>query len=109
MITSLPTWIKVWFLITVPIIAWDASFVMLRPHSMKGGSLEIFWKPYQTYVEADKRYQDLNDGFVIAQSYMNMVETIIAFASVIASNKRNPICHLLAFSAALMTLAKTVL
>ena len=72
---------------------------------MAGGDLAYIWTPYQTYIAADKRYGDLHDGvcviraphlaifeiyadlvmpgFVIAQSWMNLVEVAVGAMALI--------------------------
>ena len=64
-----PTWALVWFFVFIPVQVWDALYIVLRPDSMEGGKWASFWSPYQIYIQVDARYADLNDGFVIAQSW----------------------------------------
>ena len=42
---QLPGWSLGWFYATALICTWDASFILLRPHSLPGGALFSFWKP----------------------------------------------------------------
>ena len=39
-----------WLIISSSIVVWDASYVLLRPESLKGGKYEHFFTPYQTYI-----------------------------------------------------------
>ncbi|KAK6515855.1 hypothetical protein TWF281_004446 [Arthrobotrys megalospora] len=69
-----------WLSISLPLVLWDFSYVMLRPHSMPGGKWHLPWKPYALYCEIDlvygfQHYYDGN-GFNPAQSAMNFVETV---------------------------------
>ncbi len=60
-----PLWLKAWLFISSLVVTWDYSFVLNRPESMKGGSLNQFFKPYELYVTIDTMYGDLNDRFVV--------------------------------------------
>ncbi|KAK6331390.1 hypothetical protein TWF730_004472 [Orbilia blumenaviensis] len=69
-----------WLSISLPLVLWDFSYVMLRPHSMPGGKWHLPWKPYALYCEIDlvygfKHYYD-GEGFNPAQSAMNFVEVL---------------------------------
>lgn len=47
---ELPNWIKFWFIITSIICTMDAMFILLRPHTLKGGSLEFLFVPCNIYI-----------------------------------------------------------
>lgn len=36
-------WILAWFYATAVICTWDATFIMMRPYSLPGGSLASLW------------------------------------------------------------------
>lgn len=133
-----------WLLISLPLVAWDTGYVMLRPYSMPGGSLHWpIWQPYELYGKVDyiygwKAFND-NNGFTAAQGFLNIVETVmylyylyILFAYGRQSNaqgggapkaskigfpgqqryvdgKMGAVAVLVAYSAAVMTVSKTVL
>ncbi|KAJ7097615.1 hypothetical protein C8R44DRAFT_949142 [Mycena epipterygia] len=107
------TWISLWFLLTVPVILWDVGYCFMRPRSMEGGDLHWIWAPYSIYqnvrvygVEALKR----GDGFTNAQSLLNVVETLLnIFYLYTAHVTAWPPAPLVGFTAAAMTLSKTVL
>ncbi|KAF8871689.1 hypothetical protein BD779DRAFT_1575392 [Infundibulicybe gibba] len=115
------TWISLWFLLTVPIIAWDVGYCFMsagsgsfRPRSMKGGDLHWLWKPYGIYQETDDVYGlpalHSGDGFTNAQSFLNIIETLINITYLyLAHVAAWPPATLVGFSGALMTWAKTVL
>ncbi|KAK6503798.1 hypothetical protein TWF481_008804 [Arthrobotrys musiformis] len=72
--------LTLWLTISLPLVLWDFSYVMLRPHSMPGGKYHLPWKPYALHCEIDlvygfKHYEEGN-GFNPAQSAMNFVETV---------------------------------
>ncbi|KAF3343665.1 hypothetical protein VdG2_07723 [Verticillium dahliae VDG2] len=87
-----------WLAISLPLVAWDTGYVMLRPHSMPGGAWHApLWTPYELYGRIDGVYgikaYEAGDGFTAAQAFLNIVETLMY----------------LAYLAAVMTLSKTVL
>lgn len=71
-----------WLLVSVPLVAWDAAYVMLRPHSMAGGKYQWpLWMPYELYAKIDYIYgwpaYDSNNGFTAAQTALNIVESLM--------------------------------
>jgi len=105
----IPLWTRLWFFATGIICTWDASFIIFRPHSLPGGKYSLFWKPYSIYVEVDKRYKDMTDPFVYAQSLMNYAEVVLGFAVLILNARNSKSTAALAFATSLMTLWKTVI
>ncbi|KAF8908123.1 hypothetical protein CPB84DRAFT_1959313 [Gymnopilus junonius] len=107
-------WISAWFILTVPVIFWDAGYCLLRPRSMKGGDLHWIWAPYALYQEVDYVYGipalERGDGFTNAQSVLNIIETLMNISYVyLAHVSEWPGAPLIGFGAALMTVSKTVL
>lgn len=134
----------IWLFISLPLVAWDTGYVLLRPHSMPGGALQWpLWMPYDLYGKVDyiygwKAYNERN-GFTAAQATLNVVETIfyVYYLSLLyvygqrsgAAGRGAPgpakvgwlgeqrsigggvgaTAVLVAFSAAVMTVSKTVL
>jgi hypothetical protein len=138
---SAPTFAIIWLLVSLPLVAWDTGYVMLRPHSMPGGSLQWpLWTAYELYVEMDyvygwKAFHEHN-GFTGAQAFLNIIESLMyAYylylvyahgrqAAVARGAKASPggllarryvdgrtgaLAIVVVFSAAVMTLSKTVL
>ncbi|KAI0053519.1 hypothetical protein FA95DRAFT_1552589 [Auriscalpium vulgare] len=108
------TWISAWFIITTPIIIWDAGYCLLRPRSMVGGDLHWLWKPYEIYQNVDFVYGlpslESGDGFPSAQSALNIIETALNVLYVyLAHVAQWPAASLVGFASATMTLSKTVL
>ncbi|KAH9919464.1 uncharacterized protein BXZ73DRAFT_92065 [Epithele typhae] len=108
------TLVSLWFILTAPVIFWDASYCFLRPRSMVGGDLHWIWKPYAIYQNVDYVYGlkalEENSGFTNAQSALNIVETLMNIGYVyLAHVSGSPGAPLLGFAAAVMTLSKTVL
>ncbi|KAI7527552.1 hypothetical protein KC331_g16265 [Hortaea werneckii] len=69
-----------WLAISLPLVIWDTGYVVLRPHSMPGGSLHApLWTPYALYGTIDYMYGfkqwDAHNGFTLAQASFNAVET----------------------------------
>jgi hypothetical protein len=106
-------------------VVWDTTYVLLRPHSMEGGAVHWpIWAPYKLYGTVDhiygwKAYNAAN-GFTGAQSSLNVVETAmyVAYFLIWRANKDGEgkisgavggKALILLWSAAVMTLSKTVL
>ncbi|KAI7850470.1 hypothetical protein BDC45DRAFT_487865 [Circinella umbellata] len=108
-------WIKLWFFISSLVVLWDAGYCLLRPYSMEGGKWNLLWLPYNLYGKIDKFYgiEALNehDGFTAAQASMNLVETVLNFLYLwmASDSQKSGRASLVGFSAAILTVAKTVL
>jgi hypothetical protein len=119
-----------WLAVSLPLVAWDTSYVLMRPHTMPGGSLHWpLWAPYELYGEVDHMYGfkqwNLSNPFTAAQTLMNLGETVMylaylglwyAYGREVAPGARRAVggqvgalTVLLGFSAAVMTVSKTVL
>jgi len=114
MAVKFPIWISLWFLLTTPIILWDASYVFMRPRSFEGGDLHWLWKPYAIYQNVDLVYGvkafEAGDGFNGAQSFMNIIETACnLYYLYLAHIAGSQSAAVVGFGAATMTLSKTVL
>jgi hypothetical protein len=71
-----------WLAVSVPLVLWDVLYMLLRPHTMAGGSLQWpIWKPYEVYAAIDYVYgwpgYESGDGFGAAQSALNAIETVL--------------------------------
>ncbi|OJD29137.1 c6 transcription factor [Diplodia corticola] len=71
-----------WLALSLPLVAWDTGYVLLRPHSMPGGRLHWpVWQPYALYGTIDHVYGfpawEAGDGFGAAQATLNAVETAL--------------------------------
>jgi len=108
------TWVSLWFLITAPVIAWDAGYCFMRPRSMIGGDLHWIWEPYGIYQNIDlvygvRAYEERN-GFTNAQSFLNVIETVMNIVYLyLAHVSSSPVAPVVGFAAIVMTLSKTVL
>ncbi|KAK4150862.1 hypothetical protein C8A00DRAFT_45818 [Chaetomidium leptoderma] len=119
-----------WLAVSLPLVAWDTGYMLMRPHTMPGGSLHWpLWVPYELYGEVDHMYGfkqwHLRNPFAAAQSLMNLAETLLylgylgmwyAYGRQAAPGVRRAVggrvgatAALLGFSAAVMTVSKTVL
>ncbi|KAF5367705.1 hypothetical protein D9758_009854 [Tetrapyrgos nigripes] len=108
------TWISLWFLLSAPVIFWDVGYCFMRPRSMLGGDLHWIWKPYEIYQNVDLLYGipalEEGDGFTNAQSFLNVIETLLNLAYLYYAHVADwPPATLIGFTAAALTLAKTVL
>lgn len=73
--------LTLWLVVSVPLVLWDIGYVLLRPHSMPGGSLHSpIWTPYALYANVDYIYGwpafNSKNGFTAAQTILNLVETL---------------------------------
>ncbi|KAB5515454.1 hypothetical protein GE09DRAFT_1159676 [Coniochaeta sp. 2T2.1] len=71
-----------WLAVSLPLVAWDTAYVLLRPHTMPGGRLHRpLWVPYDLYGRVDHVYgwkaYDAGTGFTAAQGTLNLVETAL--------------------------------
>ncbi|GAB1319845.1 C6 transcription factor [Madurella fahalii] len=124
------TLILLWMAISLPLVAWDTGYVLLRPLSMPGGSLHWpLWVPYELYGEIDHMYGfkqwNLHNGFTAAQSVLNVIESLMYAAYLglwcfygepdaqgarkTVRGRAGALALLLGFSGAVMTVSKTVL
>ncbi|KAE9975055.1 hypothetical protein BLS_001251 [Venturia inaequalis] len=133
------TFTLVWLFISLPLVIWDTGYVLLRPHSMPGGKWHApIWTAYELYGTIDHVYGfpawDKHEGFAGAQGTLNALETLmygiylyIAYSHGVAevgkmgrgspgilgrrkiAGREAGIAVLIGFSAAVMTLSKTVL
>jgi len=121
-----------WLYISLPLVVWDTGYILLRPHTMPGGAIHSpVWTPYELYGRVDGVYGfkawDARDGFTAAQGSLNVLETLMYMAYLyvctrrgtlvndspaprkIVSGRAGALAVLIGFSAAVMTLSKTVL
>ncbi|KAG8345592.1 hypothetical protein TRVL_03581 [Trypanosoma vivax] len=111
--TGFPFIVTVWFLVAAPVVTLDAVFVLNRPpsrgltHPLANISLMRLWV---AYAEFDHRYAANDDGFVVAQSWLNFAEAALGLVAVILSVGQHVETALkLALVTSVMTLSKTVL
>ena len=107
----MPRWATAWAIIGSFVCLWDATYIVTRPRSMEKGDLFHIFFPYVKYVTLDPLYGNLQNAFVIAQSWMNYVEVSLTLSSVFlyhAAGQRNLSCFIL-LVASVMTWSKTVL
>ncbi|KAL4780023.1 hypothetical protein BJX76DRAFT_339257 [Aspergillus varians] len=73
------TIVTLWLLVSIPLVLWDAGYVLLRPHSMPGGKWHSLWSGYAWYGTVDYIYgwpaYNTNSGFPGAQTVMSLLET----------------------------------
>ena len=80
--THTPTTVIVaWLALSIPLVIWDAIYILLRPHTLPGGRFhKPIWVPYVLYGAVDKLYGaaawkgGIADGFVVASAVLNVVE-----------------------------------
>ncbi|KAF7312041.1 hypothetical protein MIND_00216200 [Mycena indigotica] len=120
------------FLLTAPLMIWDAGYCLMRPRSMPGGDLYWFWKPYELYGMVDyvrglgsslwsmltrivrqvygvKAYEN-GEGFASAAAILNLLETFANIGYLVGTHVVPfDAAPLVGYTGATATLAKTVL
>jgi hypothetical protein len=82
---AIPKWITLWLAVSSAVVLYDASYVLLRPSSMRGGPLFSYYSAYDLYIKFDTLYGNLADSFVVIQSWLNLVEISIIIYSLFLS------------------------
>jgi hypothetical protein len=113
---------RIWLLVSLPLVLWDTGYVLGRPHTLPGGKWHApLWTPYELYGRVDGIYSPAayarGEGFTGAQGLLNVIETLmyLVYAAMVwgkvggVGGKQGGLAVLVGFSAALMTLSKTVL
>ncbi|KAK1852618.1 hypothetical protein CCHR01_04772 [Colletotrichum chrysophilum] len=121
-----------WLLVSLPLVAWDTGYVLLRPWTMPGGHLHWpLYVPYALYGTVDYIYGwkafNARNGFTSAQGTLNLVESVMYLVYVwiyfargravqgpagikkVVGGRAGALGVVVGFSAAVMTLSKTVL
>lgn len=119
----------VWLGVSLPLVAWDTGYVLGRPATMPGGWAHApLWTPYELYGNVDHMYGfkqwNLGNGFTAAQGSLNVIETLMYLVylgiwyraagwgegrSKRVAGRAGALAVLVGFSAALMTVSKTLL
>ena len=124
----MPTTTLAWMAISLPLVIWDTGYVLGRPATMPGGFAHWpLWTPYKLYGEVDHMYGfkqwNAGNGFTAAQGTLNFIETAMYLVYVYLfwtqgrptpagralSGRVGASAVLIALTAAVMTLSKTVL
>ncbi|KAH3839005.1 uncharacterized protein LOC127879452 isoform X2 [Dreissena polymorpha] len=106
---KMPMWMVIWFYATAIICTIDASFIVLRPHTLPGGSLHYLFFFYKYYIHTDQRYNDVSDSYVYTQSLMNYAEVLLNIVTLFYHYRKSNLTKPLAFTVSVMTFWKTVL
>ena len=56
----------------------DCLYLLLRPHSFKGGRYHSYFTAYDTYTRYDPSYLDTTDAFNTAQAILTTVEAALS-------------------------------
>ena len=113
MARPLPTWITTWIFLTTIIVIWDALWVLFARYHIDSPSspyhtlAKAVWQPYELYISVDRRYADKGDGFVVAQSWVNLAELLLAMYAAFLNHRRCQEAKLWAFLSSFATFLKT--
>ncbi|KAI0480078.1 hypothetical protein GGR56DRAFT_252199 [Xylariaceae sp. FL0804] len=74
-----------WLAVSLPLVAWDCVYILLRPWTMAGGALHWpLYVPYALYGSVDYVYGwpalTARAGFPSAQGALNVAESVMYFA-----------------------------
>lgn len=81
----IPRPLYIWLVLSSFVVLYDATYVLLRPQTMKGGDLFPYFTGYALYIQFDTLYAHLTDSFVVIQSWLNLVEITITLGCVLLS------------------------
>lgn len=122
-----------WLAVSLPLVTWDTGYVLGRPATMPGGWAHLpLYAPYELYGRVDHMYGfkqwDAGNGFTAAQGMLNVVETVMYLVYLwlwhrngvvlpagagagrrVVAGRAGALAVLFGFSAAVMTVSKTVL
>jgi hypothetical protein len=105
-----PWWLLFWLTVSSFVVLWDVGFILARPHSMEGGKYSHIWAPYPNYYNVDLAYADLNNPWIVAQTYGNIVESALNLFSVLLYFQGSVrLASVVAMNSTMMTFWKTVL
>jgi hypothetical protein len=109
----IPSWYKLWLVVSSILVVWDCLYIFYRPDTMKGGKYFQYFFPYETYIQIDTLYGNLTDSFVVLQSQCNVVEIILVVLSMLVyagkSIRAKSAGSLLCLVASCFTFWKTVI
>ena len=111
----LPRWVIIWLVLTTGIVIWDALWILFARHHIDReespfrGTANLLWSPYRLYITVDKRYGDYQDGFVVAQSCVNLAELVVGLVALYQNYHRHQIATLCAFISSFATFLKTLI
>ncbi|EFO22758.1 hypothetical protein LOAG_05727 [Loa loa] len=74
---SLSRWIRNWLKISTVICALDVVYTMLRPYTLRGNTLGIFYELWNIYSDVDLRYATTNDIVTMATGRLMIIEIIL--------------------------------
>jgi len=111
---TIPRFVTIWIIIAGVVVAWDCGYLLNRPHSMAGGHLFWLFQPYSKYITIDLLYGNMKNSFVVTQAWVNVLEIISGFLSLImyhgskSSTTKNLACLILLITC-VATFCKTFL
>ncbi|VIO93905.1 Uncharacterized protein BM_BM6441 [Brugia malayi] len=78
---SMPRWIQIWLKLSTLICSLDVAYTMLRPHTLRGNTLGIFYELWNIYSDVDLRYATTNDIVTMATGRLMVIEIILNIAA----------------------------
>ena len=107
---QLPSWAPYWLVISALLMLMDCLFLLLRPHSFKGGRYHAYFTAYDTYCKYDPSYLDQSDAFIRAQNLVSLAELTLSLAALPTYHLvSRPLGALLVLAVSVSEFSKTVL
>ncbi|KAI1727515.1 emopamil binding protein [Ditylenchus destructor] len=105
----LPFWIKVWLGMSAAICTVDVAYTILRPASLRGGSLESLFSLWHIYADVDLRYAAPNDLLTHTTGRLMSIEIVMNVVALALDAQRSKHAVLTAFTSTAFVLWKTVI
>uniref|UniRef100_A0A0M3IRZ6 DUF5658 domain-containing protein n=1 Tax=Ascaris lumbricoides TaxID=6252 RepID=A0A0M3IRZ6_ASCLU len=105
----LPLWIEIWLWFSTVICTLDISYTMLRPATLRGGSLGTLYELWNVYSDIDLRYADKNDIVTMATGRLMTIEIVMNIIALILAYRGSRHALLTAFTSSAFVFWKTLL
>lgn len=74
-----------WLVVSLIIVIIDASYILLRPHTLEGGKYFQFYSLYRYYIPYDSLYGNSTDFFVVIVAWLNLAEVVVTGSGLLLS------------------------
>ncbi|VDN55464.1 unnamed protein product [Dracunculus medinensis] len=82
-IRILPQWIRIWLNISTVLCIVDVAYTMLRPMTLRTGSLGHIFELWNIYSDVDLRYANANDIVTMATGRVMIIEIFMNIIALI--------------------------
>ena len=81
----IPWWVYLWLVLSSVAVIYDTFYIHLRPLSFRYNPYEWTFEPYQLYRYFDTLKDNMQDRFLVIQSWLNVAEVGIIWLAMFAS------------------------